>query len=62
MIHKIRLDEDDIAEILAKYFQVSRDKVRTIWCENTQGYGMNEHQVMEFAAEVEIPVSRLTVE
>lgn len=49
MTAKICLDEEDIAEILAEYYGISRDKIQMIWREKEIGW--------ELRAEIETPIS-----
>jgi len=44
MTTKICLDEIDIQEILALFFNVPREKVNLIWRQETEG----EHEMMTF--------------
>ena len=50
----IKLDKEDIAALVAKEFNVTKDKVDVYLEEVYRGYGMGEHKEYEVCVKVNI--------
>ena len=49
-----RLNDEDLREMVMERYDVTPDKVTTVFTEETKGYGMGEHTEPVFYIEVEV--------